>query len=72
MTTVTELIEYLQTLPAETKVNVAVNIECGYASYVGFEELELPNKNDDGSYWDSSNNLDYTGQPYNELDMGRK
>lgn len=42
MTTVAEFITYLQTLPPETVVSVAENIENGYASYVTFNDLKLP------------------------------
>ena len=42
MTTVAEFITYLQTLPPETVVRVAENIEDGYASYVTFNGLNLP------------------------------
>ena len=42
MTTVAEFIAYLQTLPPETVVSVAENVENGYASYVTFNDLKLP------------------------------
>ena len=42
MTTVAEFIAYLQTLPADTVVTVAENVEDGYASYVTFNDLKLP------------------------------
>jgi len=43
MTTVAQLIEYLQTLPPETVVTVAENVDCGYSgSYVTFNDLQLP------------------------------
>lgn len=42
MTTVAEFIAYLQTLPPETVVRVAENVEDGYASYVTFNDLKLP------------------------------
>ena len=43
MTTVTQLIEYLQTLPGETVVKVAENVDQGnYASYVSMRDLQLP------------------------------
>lgn len=45
MTTVTEFIAYLQTLPPETVVKVAENVDCGYSgSYVTFNDLQLPTK----------------------------
>ena len=42
MTTVADFIAYLQTLPPETVVSVAENVENGYASYVTFNDLKLP------------------------------
>ena len=42
MTTVAEFIAYLETLPANTVVSVAENVENGYASYVTFNDLKLP------------------------------
>jgi len=38
MTTVKELIDYLETLPRETEVHVVVGIDCGY----GYGTKEVP------------------------------
>lgn len=69
MVTVSQLIEYLQALPENTEVYVAVNVECGYSSYVRFEHLELPGK----QYPDCSDNLNFCDSgdnPY--LEFGSK
>ena len=55
MTTVAEFITYLQTLPPETVVKVAENVECGYSSYVTFNDLQLPTE----SFQTCSDNLEF-------------
>jgi hypothetical protein len=43
MTTVAEFIAYLETLPPETVVTVAENVDNGYSgNYVTFKDLQLP------------------------------
>jgi hypothetical protein len=42
MTTVTELITYLQTLPPEATVDVLSEDSSGYSSYCSWVDLELP------------------------------
>ena len=68
MTTVAQLIEYLQTLPPETAVGVAVSVDGSYASYTSSEALELPTRKTDGSFWECSDNMGFysskTGQTF--------
>lgn len=45
MTTVAELITYLQTLPPETVVDVLSEDSSGYSSYCTWVDLELPTEN---------------------------
>ena len=61
MTTVAQLIDYLQTLSPETTVRVAVAVDGNYSSYTSWEDLELPTKQESGEYWDCSDNIDYYG-----------
>jgi hypothetical protein len=42
MTTVSELIQYLQQLPPETDVRVVVGVHVGDLKYSTFEALQLP------------------------------
>ena len=44
MTTVAELIAYLQTLPPETTVDVLAEETAGYSSYSHWIDLELPDE----------------------------
>ena len=44
MTTVAELITYLQTLPPETTVDVISEDTSGYSSYCHWVDLELPSE----------------------------
>ena len=60
MTTVSELITYLETLPQDTSVGVAVNVDNNWSSYTSSEVLELPIRNKDGSFEECSNNLDFS------------
>lgn len=74
MTTVAQLIEYLQTLPPETTVDVAVGVDGSYASYTATEALELPKwiENDGDGYWDFSDNMDfYSGNNAPSILLGR-
>lgn len=73
MTTVAQLIEYLQTLPPETTVDVAVNVDGSYASYTSSEALELPNwiETDGYGYWTMSDNIDYCDGDNPQLFFGR-
>jgi len=45
MTTVSEFITYLQTLPPEITVEVLAEESSGYSSYTYWIDLELPTKN---------------------------
>lgn len=67
MTTVSQLIEYLQTLPGHTTVVVAVNVDGNYQSYTARESLELP----DEISPDCSDNLDFMGSEPPVLLLGR-
>ncbi len=58
MTTAAELIEYLQSLPPETDIGVVGGRR---GVYNLFEELELPEKKKDCTYWWSTQNVDYGG-----------
>lgn len=73
MTTVAELIEYLQTLPPETTVDVAVNREAYIGSYTDTEALELPKwiQNDGYGYWDLSDNMDFYSGNAPSILLGR-
>lgn len=56
MSTVAELIEYLQRLPLETDVQIAVAVDAGYSRYSTFEDLQLPKVKEDESDRCFSNN----------------
>ena len=69
MTTVAEFIVYLQTLPAETVVSVAENVDTGYASYVTFNDLKLPTE----FRPTNSDNLEFfTDEKTPELQLGSR
>ena len=69
MTTVAEFIAYLQTLPAETVVTVAENVDTGYASYVTFNDLKLPTE----FRPTNSDNLEFfTDEKTPELQLGSR
>jgi hypothetical protein len=55
MSTVTELITYLQTLPPETTVDVLNEDSSGYSSYCHWVDLELPTEH----FHESSDSLDF-------------
>jgi hypothetical protein len=55
MTTVSELITYLQTLPPETAVHVLTEESSGYSSYCHWVNLELPTENS----YESSNSMEF-------------
>lgn len=67
MTNVADLITYLQTLPPETRVRVAVAVEGNYSAYTAWEDLELP----EGISPDCSDNLDFMGSGEPWLCLGR-
>lgn len=52
MTTVAQLIEFLQTLPQDAAVDVMAEREGQGATYVEYEELQIPDE------WGCSDNLD--------------
>jgi ABC-type molybdate transport system permease subunit len=56
MTTVTELIAYLQTLPPETTVDVLEEISAGYSTFVSWADLTLPTEHS----YDCSDTLDFS------------
>lgn len=69
MTTVAQLIQYLQTLPPETTVNVAVNVDGNWSSYTEWEQLELP---DNFSLYKNSDNIEfYSGTENSIVYFGR-
>lgn len=69
MTTVAEFIAYLQTLPTETVVTVAENVDTGYASYVTFNDLKLPTE----FRPTNSDNLEFfTDEKTPELQLGSR
>lgn len=49
MTTVAELIAYLQTLPPETTVDVLEEESSGYSTFVSWTDLTLPTEHSYGS-----------------------
>lgn len=55
MTTVAQLIEYLQTLPPKTTVEVSVNVDGNWSSYTVWESLKLPTQNS----FNVSDNLEF-------------
>jgi len=55
MTTVSELITYLQTLPPETTVDVLSEDSSGYSSYCHWVDLELPTEHS----YESSDSMDF-------------
>jgi hypothetical protein len=55
MTTVTELIIYLQTLPPETTVDVLENESYGYSTLITWTGLKLPT-----TYPDFSDTLEFS------------
>lgn len=72
-TNVKQFIEYLQTLPPDTEIDVAVNVDCNWSSYTKYETLELPPQNENGSFQTCSNNIDFMGIDGrgNFLNLGR-
>lgn len=63
MTTVAQLIEYLQTLPQDTTVKVAVAVEGYYGAYTSWEDLDLPRDVAEGfTAADFSDNMDFYGR----------
>lgn len=61
MTTVTELITYLKTLPPETTVEVLSEDSSGYSSYTYWVDLELPTEEIFGSYQGTDSMEFYSG-----------
>ena len=55
MTTVTELIAYLQTLPPETTVEVLEEVSVEYSTFVSWEPLTLPSE-----FLDFSDTLEFS------------
>ena len=57
MTTVVELITYLQTLPPETTVDVIYEDTSGYSSYCRWVDLELPSES--SFTYEGTNSMDF-------------
>ena len=72
MTTVAELIEYLQTLRPETSVMVLVGENDHYLDYTTWESLILPEIEESGAYRDYSDTIDYCSRDEPVIWIGRQ
>ena len=59
MTTVSELITYLQTLPPETTVDVLYEDSSGYSSYCNWVDLELPTEEIEEFYVQVTDSMEF-------------
>jgi hypothetical protein len=71
MTTVAQLIEYLQTLPPETTVEVAGAEECHYSAWTIREDLDIPVVYFGSNRSDYSNNAEFISGDEPCLFLGR-
>lgn len=71
MTTVANLIEYLQTLKPETDVRVAVAVNDYHLDYTTWGALEIPTLKEDDSYINYSDTIEYCGKDASVLWIGR-
>lgn len=62
MTTVSQLIEYLQTLPEDFKVHVAVKHDRDWYSFTEFVPLKLPTEDPGGHHTDIIGDGVYLGE----------
>lgn len=71
MTTVTEFIAYLQTLPGETTITVLEEESSGYSTYVSWTDLTLPS---DPSYrWTDTVDFSAGSDKYGpSLEIGKR
>ena len=75
MTTVAELITYLQTLPPETTVDVLNEDSSGYSSYCTWVDLELPTEEIEEFYVQVTDSMEFysgtdNGVPFLRLGRG--
>lgn len=72
MTTVAELIEYLQTLKPDTNVMVLVGENDHYLDYTIWESLTLPEIQEDAAYSNYSDTIEYYSRDEPVIWIGRK